>query len=106
MNDVNEASFEEMVLKAEGVVLVDFWAPWCAPCLAMSPILDEIATHYGDKLKICKLNTDENKQLPAQYGIRGIPTLILFKQGEPVERIVGVRPQQFLEDTISQHLET
>ncbi|MBC8477988.1 MAG: thioredoxin [Candidatus Delongbacteria bacterium] len=106
MNEVTEATFEEMVLKAEGVVLVDFWAPWCAPCRALAPLLEELDVHFGDKLKICKLNTDENMQLPGQFGIRGIPTLILFKKGEPVERVVGVRPRQFLEEMINKQLET
>ncbi len=106
MNDVTEATFEESVLKADGPVLVDFWAPWCAPCKAISPILEEISEHYGNKLQIFKLNTDENMQLPGQFGIRGIPTLILFKNGEPVEKIVGVRPRQFLEETIDQYLES
>jgi thioredoxin 1 len=106
MNEVTEATFEESVLKADGPVLVDFWAPWCAPCKAITPILEEISKHYGDRLKIFKLNTDENMQLPGQFGIRGIPTLILFKKGEPVEKIVGVRPRQFLEETIDQHLES
>ncbi len=105
MNDITESTFAAEVLEAGQPVLVDFWAPWCAPCKAMAPVLKEIAAHFGKRLKICKLNTDESMQIPAQYGIRGIPTLILFKEGEVMERIVGVRPRQFLEETIEQYLE-
>ncbi len=86
---VTDASFEEDVLGAEGAVLVDFWAEWCGPCKMIAPILNEIATEYGDKIKITKLNIDENPGTPPKYGIRGIPTLMLFKGGNVEATKVG-----------------
>jgi thioredoxin 1 len=87
--NVTDASFEDEVLKADGVVLVDYWAEWCGPCKMIAPILEEIVNDYGDRLKICKLNIDENSETPPKFGIRGIPTLMLFKGGSVEATKVG-----------------
>jgi thioredoxin 1 len=86
---VTDANFEEQVLKASGPVLVDYWADWCAPCKMISPILDEISVEYAGKLKIAKLNIDQNPATPPKFGIRGIPTLMLFKNGNVEATKVG-----------------
>ncbi len=87
--NVTDASFEEEVLKADGAVLVDYWAEWCGPCKMIAPILEEVVNDYGDRLKICKLNIDENSETPPKFGIRGIPTLMLFKGGSVEATKVG-----------------
>ena len=89
INHVTDSSFEQEVLKAQGPVLVDFWAEWCGPCKMIGPVLEEIAGDYAGKLKIAKLNIDENPQTPPKYGIRGIPTLMLFKNGQVEATKVG-----------------
>ncbi len=86
-------NFETEVLKALTPVLVDFWAVWCAPCRAVAPIIDEIAADYGDVLKVGKVNVDENQATPGSYGVRGIPTVILFNKGKVVDQIVGAAPK-------------
>ncbi len=86
---VNDSDFEAKVLKADKPVLVDFWAEWCGPCKMIAPILDELATEYGDRLIIAKMDVDQNRQTPMQYSIRGIPTLILFKDGTLADTKVG-----------------
>lgn len=86
---VTDASFENDVLNAESAVLVDFWAAWCGPCKMIAPILDEIAGNYAGKVKFTKMNVDENNDTPSRYGVRGIPTLMLFKKGEVVATQVG-----------------
>jgi thioredoxin 1 len=89
LSHVTDASFDQEVLKASGPVLVDFWAEWCGPCKMIGPVLEEIAGEYAGKLKIAKLNIDENPQTPPKYGIRGIPTLMLFKNGQVEATKVG-----------------
>lgn len=87
--NVTDASFEDDVLKAEGPVLVDYWAEWCGPCKMIAPVLEEIAKDYNGRLKVCKLNIDENNETPPKFGIRGIPTLMLFKGGNAEATKVG-----------------
>ncbi|VVD89543.1 thioredoxin TrxA [Pandoraea anhela] len=86
---ISDASFEADVLQSDKPVLLDFWAEWCGPCKMIAPILDEVSKEYGDKVQIAKINVDENQQVPAKFGIRGIPTLILFKNGAVAAQKVG-----------------
>ncbi len=86
---ISDASFDQDVLKADGPVLVDFWAEWCGPCKMIAPVLDELAEEYADKLKVCKLNIDANPDTAPKYGVRGIPTLIIFKNGQAEATKVG-----------------
>ena len=102
---VSDASFEGDVLKSSTPVLVDYWAEWCGPCKMIAPILDEVAGSYQGKLTIAKMNVDENREVPARFGIRGIPTLMLFKGGQVVERIVGAQPKERILAQVMPHLE-
>lgn len=98
---LTDENFEEEVLKSSVPVLVDFWAEWCAPCRAIAPTLEVIATEYAGKLKIAKLDVDSNPKTPPKYGIRGIPTLIIFKQGEVAGLEMGALPKSRLVDFIN-----
>ena len=101
VNKVSDASFEADVLKAEGAVVVDFWAEWCGPCRMIAPALEEISGSLNGKVKIVKLNVDENPQTASKYGVMSIPTLMLFKNGEMASRQVGAAPKQKLEQWIT-----
>ena len=99
--NVTDKSFELEVLKSNMPVLVDFWATWCAPCKAIAPIVEEMADTYDGKIKIAKMNVDENPSTPGKYGVRGIPTLILFKKGEVVDQVVGAVPKSQVQGLIA-----
>ena len=101
---VSDASFDADVLKAETPVLVDYWAEWCGPCKMIAPILDDVSKQYDGRLRVAKMNVDENRDIPAKFGIRGIPTLMLFKGGEMVAQITGAQPKARLTAFIDSHL--
>jgi len=98
--DVTEANFEHEVLKSETPVLVDFWAEWCGPCHAVSPVLEKIAEERKDELKLVKVNIDEEQGLSLRYGVMSIPTMILFKDGEPAAAAIGAQPKSALERSL------
>ena len=100
----SDASFEEDVINSDIPTLVDFWAPWCGPCKMIGPIVEEIGGEYTGKLKVGKVNVDDNPQVATKLGIRGIPTLILFKNGEAVEQIIGAVPKTQITEKIDKHL--
>ena len=97
---VTDATFGSEVLNSPIPVLVDFWAPWCGPCRAMGPVLDELSKDYEGKIKICKMNVDENTVTPAQYGVRSIPTMVLIKNGQIAEQIIGAVPKESLKKVL------
>jgi thioredoxin 1 len=101
---VTDATFKQEVLESELPVLVDFWAPWCGPCRMVAPVVDEIADQYTGKLKVVKVNTDENPQVASQYGIRSIPTLMIFKGGEKKDTVVGAVPKTTLSTTVEKYI--
>ena len=102
--DVTDANFEREVLKSETPVLIDFWAEWCAPCRVIAPIVKELATSYDGKLKITKMNIDENPGTPGRYGVRAIPTVLAFKNGSDVGQLTGARPKSAFEDLVQKLL--
>lgn len=100
----NDNNFESEVLNSNIPVLVDFWAEWCGPCRSLAPKLEEISNELHDKIKVVKVNIDENPKSPSQYNVKGIPTLILFKGGSMVEQIVGNHPKENIISTINKHI--
>ncbi|QJB45302.1 thioredoxin [Dolichospermum flos-aquae CCAP 1403/13F] len=101
---VTDSTFEQEVLKSEVPVLVDFWAPWCGPCRMVAPVVEEIAEQYEGQIKVVKVNTDENPNIASQYGIRSIPTLMIFKDGDKVDMVVGAVPKTTLATTLEKYL--
>ena len=102
--DVTDGTFGTEVLKSDKPVLVDFWAPWCGPCRMVAPVVEELSEEYGGKVKFLKLNTDDNVNTAATYGIRSIPTLLMFKDGQPIDQIIGFRPKGDLKRVIDKAL--
>src|SRR5262245_32250693 len=100
LEHTSDKAFKKDVLTHEGPVLVDFWAEWCGPCRAVEPILNELAKHFEGKVKMVKLNVDENPDTPVKYGVRSIPTMMIFKNGEVVQTLVSAQPRSVLEDWI------
>ncbi len=97
---VTDAEFEEKVLKSNVPVIVDFWAPWCAPCRLVAPILEDLAKEYGNKILVAKVNTDENPQWAVKYGVRGIPTMLFIKNGEVADQMVGAAPKPMIQQRL------
>ncbi|MBT3233622.1 MAG: thioredoxin [Calditrichaeota bacterium] len=104
--ELTDANFDEIISNSELPVIVDFWAPWCGPCKFMSPVLSEIAAEKSENLNVAKLNVDDNPNKSTQFGISGIPTLLFFKDGKEIDRVVGALPKQMLEQAIQKNFES
>lgn len=101
---VTDESFDETIMKSDVPAMVDFWAEWCGPCKMVGPVVEELAREYQGKIKIAKMNVDENRQTPARFGIRNIPTLILFKGGEVTRTIIGAHPKNYIDGELQKLL--
>ena len=104
IKDVSDRDFQNVILESDIPVLVDFWAPWCAPCKILSPIIEKISNVYGDNLKFCKVNVDEASETANGYGITGIPTLMIFKDGQKVNQVIGAIPESEIKSMIDEVL--
>jgi len=104
VHEINDSNFEQDVLKSEQPVMVDFWAAWCGPCRALAPVVDEIANQYNGKVKVFKMDVDRNNATPMRYGIRGIPTLLVFKGGQVQEQLVGYVDKGKIEQALNKHV--
>jgi thioredoxin 1 len=102
--EVSDANFEAQVLKSDVPVLVDFWAPWCGPCVAIAPLMETLATEYQGRVRIAKMNVDENANIPATYGVRSIPYIALFQNGQVVDSVIGSVPKAKLTDLIDRNI--
>ncbi|HVP65111.1 MAG TPA: thioredoxin [candidate division Zixibacteria bacterium] len=102
--EVTDANFDQEVLRSESPVLIDFWAAWCGPCRALAPVVDEIASSYQGRVKVAKMDVDKNMSTPQRYGVRGIPTLLLFKGGQVREQIVGFVPKEQIAQALDKNL--
>lgn len=106
VSEVTTATWDNEVIKAQGLVVIDFWAAWCGPCRMISPTVEELSKEYSGKIKVLKLNTDENSDVASRYQVMGIPTIMFFKDGMKLDQIVGVVPKQFLKSKIESFLNT
>ena len=102
--EVTDGNFDQTVLKSDQPVMVDFWAAWCSPCKALAPVVDEVAAAYAGKVKVGKMDVDQNPTTPVRYGVRGIPTLLIFKQGKVQEQIVGSVKREIIEKALDKHV--
>jgi thioredoxin 1 len=102
--EVNDSNFDQDVLKSDKLVLIDFWAAWCGPCRALAPIVDELAVAYEGKVKVAKMDVDRNAATPMRYGVRGIPTLLVFKGGQVKEQIVGYVAKEQIQKALDKHI--
>lgn len=104
VREINDNNFENIVINSENLSIVDFWAPWCGPCRKMSAVIDEVANEFEGKVNVCKINTDENMKSAKEYSISGLPSILIFKDGKPIERLVGLMPKDTLSNNIKKHL--
>ena len=102
--EITDSSFQEVVLQSDKPVLVDFWAPWCGPCRMLSPVIEQLHNEFEGKAVVAKVDIDNNQQVALEYGIRSIPTLLIFKNGEVVDKIVGLSPKEVIAEKLSAHL--